>query len=847
MKTREIKILEDIDIGKAGEVVTTTLKGAEHFVSIGVAEYTTTPLKEVAKQYYEQGNNIVVLNSKKEPLVKWTKWGKKHQTLEEFEKLPWSNAEAYAIICGRKLKNGFYVGAIDVDRKKITKEALGRGKKLERLLRITQTEKTVNKGKHFIYYSQTPVKSMNNAHDYCGCEVLGEKRLCIMAPSKGYKRLNDNDPTEIKCLTKLFNGVLTKVGYKTISKKTKQPQKPKVPEKRELRPCVMRLLKRKHLKHLEKVYVVAEYSNVGYPQAEIEQIFREHRAWEGDNYNEEKTLYQINHIFNQNYKFYCAVFENRGLCEEVCKLHKNINDFLNTTGSFNAVLFAKHLMEKYSFKTTRDNKTLFVFNGAKGIYGNSGKTFIHEQLVKELDEATRERHLKDVLFFIEGSTYIDRIHNPLGQIAVENGILNVTTHELHPHTSTLFITSRLPIKYDPKANCPRIKKFIKEIVGNQEKIIQEVFGYCLWKAQPLHKTIMLVGEGLNGKSTLLNLLEVFLGSENVSNITLQELCYNRFKRALLYGKLANISADLTEKPLKYTGFFKMITGDDVVTAEEKFKAPFKFKNYAKLIFSANKIPMTEDDTIAFFRRWIIIACNNVFTRDKCNPNILKEITTKKEMSGLLNYALEGLQRLLTNGHFSIIEDISKLRVEYIRKSNSAKAFIEECLEHEPEPKPYITVVKLYELYVKYCKHNNLPIMQKRNITENMAQIIPEARKTTQKIKPKGADKSKPTKVWRFVKFQKNYQQTLEKVTKVTSYNSNRKINIKKSIVSVTDKGIKNNVKSILNNKSVTSVTFFKSCELCHGKLPDNLEHCVKHEGKYVHDVCFSKLSEGRRN
>ena len=64
-------------------------------------------MEKVARQYYEQGCNIVVLNGEKEPLVKWTEWQDRRQTLEEFEALPWDRAEAYAVICGLKLKNGF--------------------------------------------------------------------------------------------------------------------------------------------------------------------------------------------------------------------------------------------------------------------------------------------------------------------------------------------------------------------------------------------------------------------------------------------------------------------------------------------------------------------------------------------------------------------------------------------------------------------------------------------------------------------------------------------------------------------------------------------------------------------
>jgi len=170
-------------------------------------------MKETARQYFEQGNRIVVLNDKKEPLVKWTRWQKKPQTPQEFENLPWDQASAFAIICGIKLKNGYYIGAVDIDKKKLTPEAIARGEDLAKKLRVTWREKTANNGEHHIYYSEKPIKTDGHAHDFCGCEVLGTRKLCIMAPSKGYRRLNDNLATVVKSLNDLFEDALAGIGY----------------------------------------------------------------------------------------------------------------------------------------------------------------------------------------------------------------------------------------------------------------------------------------------------------------------------------------------------------------------------------------------------------------------------------------------------------------------------------------------------------------------------------------------------------------------------------------------------------------------------------------------------------
>ena len=113
--------------------------------------------------------------------------------------------------------------------------------------------------------------------------------------------------------------------------------------------------------------------------------------------------------------------------------------------------------------------------------------------------------------------------------------------------------------------------------------------------------------------------------------------------------MANIDADMSSQALKHTGILKMLTGGDDVPAEHKFKPAFSFQNYAKLIFSANEIPQTPDETVAFFARLIIINFPNEFLGDKANPDLIDELSTEPEMSALLAMVIRRLPRVLKNG------------------------------------------------------------------------------------------------------------------------------------------------------------------------------------------------------
>jgi len=292
-----------------------------------------------------------------------------------------------------------------------------------------------------------------------------------------------------------------------------------------------------------------------------------------------------------------------------------------------------------------------------------------------------------VIDYIKVSTYTQRREESPNLIPLENGVFDLDLNELRPYTSDFMFFNKIPVKYNPEADCPLIKNFHKEITNSEEDItiLEEVLGFCLYRDYFIAKSLMLAGGGSNGKSTWLALAKRFLGKENVSGRSLQDLEEHRFAKADLHTKLTNIYADLPDKALFRTGMFKMLTGRDLIAAEKKHRDTFHFVNYAKLMFSANKVPESPfDNSEAFFRRWIIIVFPNVFTGEDADPQILDKLTTEEELSGLLNLALTGLKRLLKNGVFSHSKTTEEIKEDYIRKSSPIAAFAMDCLETDSD-------------------------------------------------------------------------------------------------------------------------------------------------------------------
>jgi putative DNA primase/helicase len=149
-----------------------------------------------------------------------------------------------------------------------------------------------------------------------------------------------------------------------------------------------------------------------------------------------------------------------------------------------------------------------------------------------------------------------------------------------------------------------------------------------------------------------------------------------FSVADLYGKLANLADDLTNEALKNTGKMKMFTGESQMLGERKFKNPFYFTNTAKILCACNEVPKTPDDTDAFFRRIVMFSFPNQFREDdpKTDPNLAEKLTTPEELSGIFNWAIEGLDRLLKNGRFSRSKTIEQTRELYLRASDPQLAW-----------------------------------------------------------------------------------------------------------------------------------------------------------------------------
>ena len=372
---------------------------------------------------------------------------------------------------------------------------------------------------------------------------------------------------------------------------------------------------------------------------------------------------------------------------------------------------ADEILNENHFITLSDTEVIYHYND--GLYKVGGKSEIQKIAQHKLGDYSAKRHLNEVVSYIQLKTMVDRksLNMDKHLINLENGLYDINTGILKSHNPSVLSTARIPVSYDPDATCPNMDKFLSEIVApDDQQVLVEWAGYALIPDTRIHKAVMLLGNGANGKSVYLNFLTCFIGEMNTSSESLHDLVNNRFSTANLYGKLLNVCPDLPNTKIFDNSKFKNLSGGDKTTrGERKFEGAFDFGNTARMIYSANEVPQMIKGGFATDRRWILIDFPNTFEGENVDINLIEKLTTPEELSGFLNRALPALEVLLENGKFSYTKTVQDVQRMYLINSNSVAAFADECIESGAENTPKRVV---YDEYKNWCENNE--IMPKTN-------------------------------------------------------------------------------------------------------------------------------------
>jgi putative DNA primase/helicase len=341
-----------------------------------------------------------------------------------------------------------------------------------------------------------------------------------------------------------------------------------------------------------------------------------------------------------------------------------------------------------------------------------GNGYTHSRM--EQMEAHARQQLSD-----DGMEMVDRQGVALFNCA--NGMVDLRTGRMLPHDQKYLSTAQSPIPYDPDVATPLYLEWLHKslrrpgmddaALDDMIDDLEETVGTMLDPSRTASKALFVFGPSRSGKSTMLRILAKIAGHENHSAMSLHQLSENRFMSANLYGKMLNVSADLSSRHVKDLSAWKMITGDDPIEAERKGKQPFSFTNQAMMAFSANEVPTVNEESAAYVERIKPFEFPNSFAG---HEDKTLEVRMDAELPGILTRWVRAYQRFLARGGYrpSDAETMQK----FARKSDLVAQFAGEMLRFTDAeadrvgPADKVTNRKaVYDAFNQWSKDQNIRI------------------------------------------------------------------------------------------------------------------------------------------
>lgn len=353
------------------------------------------------------------------------------------------------------------------------------------------------------------------------------------------------------------------------------------------------------------------------------------------------------------------------------------------------------------------------YNYAEGVYAPLQLDEIRSVFLQEMlkDGLTNYRKISAVndkiacFKSIEGRTFHNHEENPDKNVLnFKNGLLDITSYQMHAHTPYYLSTSQIPVIYSGEAKCPRWLQFLKEVTcedAEQMKLLQQIAGYALTTDTSFAKAFIFFGAGANGKSLFNRIISRIVGRDATSSINLGTIT-KQFGLTGLIGKKVNFIDEISGNYFESNVIKGIISGEQMA-AEVKYRPePLEFTPVVKLIFSVNELPKINDTTPGLYRRFIIVPFDRSF---EGNPDLGLEQKLTEELTGILNWAIEGLKSLRAEGRFNETErNFQAMR--YFKSDNSPVVefihlYYEPCPEGE-ERKYGVPISELYGQYRNYC-------------------------------------------------------------------------------------------------------------------------------------------------
>jgi putative DNA primase/helicase len=420
--------------------------------------------------------------------------------------------------------------------------------------------------------------------------------------------------------------------------------------------------------------------------------------------------------------------ERKQIEKQLEKLKLNLKHFLIISIE-NALLFA----EKNRWGLCKNHDFIYLYNGTfwAEIDKETFQKFLGEASEKMgvAKFSARFYQFREQLF----KQFLSTAYLPTPQsnkdtvlINLKNGTFEIsptaTGTNLRPFDRSDFITYQLPFDYNPQAKAPLFEAYLNRVLPDKERqrVLAEYLGFVFIKhgsnALKEEKALILYGTGANGKSVFFEIVTSMFGRQNVSNYSLQSLTEEKgFYRAKISNKLVNYATEINGK--LETSLFKAMVSGEPVEACLKYGQPFTMEDYAKFIFNCNELPKDVEHTNAYFRRFLIIPFDVTIPPQEQDKSLHAKIIDK-ELSGVFNWVLQGLNRLLEQKRFSECEAAQRAVEQYRIESDSVQMFLSEH-EYKVSATNEIPLKDMFNEYRNYCNESGFKACSSKTLADRL--------------------------------------------------------------------------------------------------------------------------------
>ena len=383
--------------------------------------------------------------------------------------------------------------------------------------------------------------------------------------------------------------------------------------------------------------------------------------------------------------------------------------------------FAELFIAEY--KVTRINGVFYV-NGE--IVQDDYILMLIQQKISVYFKENTGRLTNTVFITVSNKAYTNQPEPDETKIYCRNGItINIKKDgSFDTVKEDLFTLIRIGADYDSSATCPTFIRYLNDLFYTEDiPAVQEYFGYCLIPCTRAQAGLFIKGKGGEGKSVLRDVIMALFGRSAIQEKIHQ--LGERFTIANLENKLVVIDDDLETDHLSDTSTIKkLITARERFQVERKLKTKYDAFLFARIIAIGNTfIGSKFDHSDGFYRRQLLIDVMPK-TRDEKDDDRFMSDKCIKEISGILNWALAGLSRLIEkNYHFTMSERMTKTLDGIKHDGDNSLTFIEDdiYIEITGDPADRTTTADLFTLYAAWCADNGDVTIKRKTFQFRMSE------------------------------------------------------------------------------------------------------------------------------